>query len=69
MEEQNTNLKIDFSFTDEFGQDTRITKTFIEAVYIDRTQFEFLVEEFKLFLLAMGHSIETVDKVQIIYEN
>lgn len=64
MEERD--LKINFSFTDEFNQESRVVKNFTGAVLIDRTQFEFLVDEFKLFLLACGHSQETVDMIQII---
>jgi hypothetical protein len=64
--EGNYDLKIDFSFTDEFDQESRVVKNF--KTYGDRTQSEFLVEKFKLFLLACGHSVETVDKIQIVEE-
>ena len=67
MEYKNeTSLKIDFAFTDEFGQESRLIKTVTNAVFIDKNQFEFLVDEFKLFLIASGYSPETVDAIQII---
>jgi len=59
-------MKIDFSFTDEFGQESRLTKTVTTAVFIEKNQFEFLVDEFKLFLIATGYSPETVDAIQIM---
>lgn len=64
IEEQN--LKIDFSFTDEFGQESRLIRTFTDAVLVDRSQFEFLVDEFKSFLIAAGYLSEMIDKIQIV---
>jgi len=66
MNNEESNMKIDFSFTDEFGQETRLIKTTTTAVFIDKNQFEFLVDEFKLFLIASGYSPETVDAIQIV---
>ena len=59
-------LKIDFAFTDEFGQESRLVKTVTTAVFIEKNQFEFLVDEFKLFMIATGYSPETVDAIQIV---
>ena len=59
-------LKVDFAFTDEFGQESRLIKTVTTAVFIEKNQFEFLVDEFKLFLISTGYSPETVDAVQIV---
>ena len=59
-------LKIDFAFTDEFGQESRLIKSVTTAVFIDKNQFEFLVDEFKLFLIAMGYLPETVEVIQIV---
>jgi len=56
-------LKIDFAFIDEFGQESRLIKTVITAVFIEKNQFEFLVDEFKNFLLAMEYSPETVNAI------
>jgi len=64
MEE--STLKIDFAFTDEFGQENRLIKTVTTAVFLEKNQFEFLVDEFKIFLIAMGYSPETVDVIQIV---
>ena len=66
MNNEESNMKIDFSFTDEFGQETRLIKTTTTAVFSDKNQFEFLVDEFKLFLIASGYSPETVDAIQIV---
>jgi hypothetical protein len=63
-EEQN--LKIDFSFTDEFGQECRVVKNLTTAVLIDGNYFELLVNEFKLFLLGSGFSQNIVNKLQIV---
>ena len=59
-------LKIDYAFTDEYGQESRLIKTVTTAVFIDKNQFEFLVDEFKHFMIAMGYSPETVDAIQIV---
>ena len=66
MIKEEPSLKIDFAFTDEFGQESRLVKTVTTAVFIEKNQFEFLVDEFKLFLIASGYSPETVDAIQII---
>lgn len=61
-------LKINFSYTDEFGNETTLSKTFTTDVFMDGdySSFELLVDEFKNFLLAEGHSRENVDKIQIV---
>jgi hypothetical protein len=59
-------LKIGFSYTDEFGQETKLEKTFTDAVFLDQSNLEFQLNEFKRFLLAQGHSRENVDKIQFI---
>jgi len=59
-------LKIDFSFTDENGQENRLIKTVTTAIFIEKNQFEFLFDEFKNFLLATGYSPETVEAIQIV---
>jgi len=68
MDTKESNLKIDFAFTDEFGQENRLIKTTTTAVFLDKNQFEFLVDEFKNFLLAMEYSPETVNAIQIVEE-
>jgi len=59
-------LIIDFTFIDEFGQESRLIKTVTTAVFLEKNQFEFLFDEFKNFLLAMEYSPETVDAIQIV---
>jgi len=66
MEEQN--LKIDFAFIDEFGQESRVIKTFTTAIFLDQTQLEFLVSEFKMFLIASGYLPKMVNMIQIVEE-
>ena len=66
MDTKEPNFKIDFSFTDEYGQESRLIKNFKAVVFIDKNQFEFLVDEFKLFLIASGYSPEIVDMIQIV---
>jgi hypothetical protein len=58
------NLKIDFSFTNEFGQESRVIKTYTPYVLQDQTCFDFLVEEFKMFMSAAGFT--NVDKITVI---
>jgi len=59
-------VKIDFSFTDELGQESRLTKTILKVDSNIQTQLELLVEEFKCFLMAAGFSPETVEMIQIV---
>jgi len=59
-------IKTDFAYTDEFGQESRITKTFTDAVFMDKTSLEFLVDEFKNFLMGIGLTPETVNKIDIV---
>ena len=66
MNNEESNMKIDFSFTDEFGQETRLIKNVTTAVFLEKNQFEFLVDEFKLFLIALGYSPETVNAIRIV---
>ena len=61
-------VKIDFSFTDEFGQESRLTKTILKVDYNIQTQLELLVEEFKCFMMSAGFSPETVELIQIVEE-
>ena len=63
---ENSPIKIDFSYTDEFGQESRLTKSFNESVFVDRTGLEFLVDEFKLFLLVAGYCESNVNSVKIV---
>lgn len=59
-------IKINFSYTDEFGQETNLNKSYDDAVLMDNTSFDFLVEQFKCFLYATGFSKRLVDKIQIV---
>lgn len=59
-------IKTDFAYTDEFGNESRLAKTFTDAVLMDRTDLEFLVDEFKSFLKSMGFT--NTDCIQIIEE-
>ena len=61
-------VKIDFSFTDEFGQESRLTKTILKVDYNIQTQLELLVEEFKCFLMGVGFSPDIVEMIQIVEE-
>ena len=61
-------VKIDFSFTDELGQESRLTKTILKVDSNIQTQLELLVEEFKCFMMSAGFSPETVELIQIVEE-
>lgn len=64
----NSIVKINFAYTDNLNESTNVTKEFNADIFIDQTPFEFLVEEFKLFMLTCGFSYKLVNKVQIAYE-
>ena len=61
-------VKIDFSFTDEFGQESRLIKTILKVDSNIQTQLELLVEEFKYFLMGVGISPDIVEMIQIVEE-
>jgi len=61
-------VKIDFSYTDEYGQESRLTKTILKVDSNIQTQLEFLVEEFKCFLMGNGFPPDIVEMIQIIEE-
>lgn len=56
-------IKTDFAYTDEFGQESRTTKTFTDTVLEDNTTLDFLLAEFKCFLLGAGFLQEQVEKI------
>lgn len=58
-------LKLSFSFTDEFNQESTMTKTFTEDVFEVTTTFDLLVDEFKNFLIASGFPKDMVDSIII----
>jgi hypothetical protein len=61
-------IKVNFSYTDEFEQTTTLMKEYTEAVLLDTTEFEFLIDEFKKFLCASGFNMSTIDALQIVEE-
>ena len=61
-------VKIDFSYTDEFCNENRLIKTLMKVDSGIQTQLELLVEEFKCFLMGIGFSPETVEMIQIVEE-
>jgi len=61
-------ITTDFAYTDEFNEETRLRKTFTQTVLIDNTPLEFIVEEFKKFLLGAGFSDSSVEKIVILDE-
>lgn len=61
-------VQINFMYTDEFGQKSEIIKSFSSCIFQDQSAFEFLVGEFKLFMIAAGFSEKSVERIQIIEE-
>ena len=59
-------VKIDFAYTDEFDNNSRLIKTLMKVDSNIQTQLELLIEEFKCFLMGVGFSPETVDAIQIV---
>ena len=60
-----TILKINYSYTDEFGQESMLQKTFTDIVLEHCSALELLADEFKLFLLSAGFSRDEVDRIII----
>jgi len=61
-------VKIDFAYTDEFDNKSRLIKTLMKVDSNIQTQLELLIEEFKCFLMGIGFSPETVEMIQIVEE-
>jgi len=55
---------IDFKYIDEFGQESRMIKTFDPCIFQCNKNFKILVEEFKIFMTTLGFS--NVDRIQIV---
>ena len=60
-------LEFSFSYIDEFGQESAMTKTVCANVVEDgnKSSFELLVENFKHFLLGCGFSKASVDLLKL----
>ena len=56
----------EFAYTDEYGEETRLRKTFTQVALLDCTPLEFLVEEFKKFLIGVGFSNGSVEKIVVL---
>ena len=63
MEDKNRMLKTSFSYTDEYGETSTLTKELGQVCLEDGT-IEFLLGEFKFFLLSMGFAPNWVDRIQ-----
>ncbi len=59
-------IMTEFAYTDEFNEETRIRKTFTQSALMYNTTLEFLVEEFKKFLLGAGFANESVEKIVVL---
>lgn len=58
--------KIDFFYTDEFGQESRLVKTFTPEVLEVTNSFDLLFDEFINFMKATGFSKKEVDKIKYV---
>jgi len=67
-DKEESKVKIDFFYIDEFGNENRLIKTIIKVDSGIQTQLELLVEEFKCFLMGVGFSPETIGMIQIVEE-
>ena len=66
MENEIKMLKYEFSYTDEFDQETRVNFTISSDIFSMSTALELLVEQFKKFMLAAGFHPEHVNMIDII---
>lgn len=62
MEEQM--FKLEFAYTDEFNQESKLTKRLSHVILDDISSLDLIVEEFKLFLISSGFSKEQVFKLK-----
>lgn len=56
-------LKIEFSYIDEFGQESKLSKTITEDNLEVITPFDLLLEQFKCFLIGAGFDQEQVSAI------
>ena len=49
---------------DEFGQKTELNKTLETEAYPDGMTADVLLENFKQFLLAVGYTTDTVERIK-----
>jgi len=59
-------LVINFSYTNKFGNNTNLNKTFDSSMLLDSDEFLFLMNEFKVFLLAIGFSNDKIEKIIVV---
>jgi len=64
----NNMLKLGFYYKNEFGEESKLEKTFTPDTLDMTSQFDLLVDEFKNFLVGAGFSTEHVDKIKIVEE-
>ena len=63
MEQENL-LKIKYSYTDQYNQESTLKKTLTQEVLVDYDIIELLLEEFKCFLAASGFSKEMIERIE-----
>lgn len=61
---ENQNVVIKFSFTDSFGNKSKLQKTLTPDCVGDTSELDLLLDNFKLFLIAAGYSQEQVNGIQ-----
>lgn len=61
-------LKLKFSYTDEFGQTTEMNKSINTSILECCGELYFMVDQFKEFLLGAGFSQDLVNTIQILEE-
>lgn len=65
--DQNEYVKCEFSYIDEFGQESRMVKTISTNILHDViTPFALLVDEFKSFMVGAGFLQSQVNKIQFV---
>ena len=62
-------LKVNFSYSDAFNQETNLAKTFTNDILDVETEFDVLVSEFKNFLCAACFAKELIDTIQVVEIN
>lgn len=57
-------MAVSFGMVDEFGQKTELNKTLETEAYPDGMTADVLLENFKQFLLAVGYTTDTVERIK-----
>lgn len=56
-------LRLNFTYRDTWEQEYSHIRKYNDAVLLNKSELEFLIDEYKIFLTTLGFSYEQIDKV------